>query len=125
MVAHELDDGVRIAQLLASDLAGHGDDLAAVTVTDADPEVEPTPDGARAYTVRAADRPLATVFVHPERARIEFEAGRTAALDAAREADLRVRPRLTEPPRTVVFVENGAAVKRALAVVEDAVAAAG
>jgi len=121
MVTRELDDGVRIAQLLASDLVGHEDGLAAVTVTDADPEVEPTTDGARAYRVRAADRSLATVFVHPDRTRIEFEAGQDAALDAAREAGLRVRPKLVDPPRTVVFVENGAEVKRALGVVEAAV----
>jgi len=121
MVTRELDDGVRIAQLLASDLVGHEDGLAAVTVTDADPEVEPTTDGARAYRVRAADRSLATVFVYPDRTRIEFEAGQDAALDAAREAGLRVRPKLVDPPRTVVFVENGAEVKRALGVVEAAV----
>jgi hypothetical protein len=121
MVTRELDDGVRIAQLLASDLVGHADGLAAVTVTGADPEVEPTTDGARAYRVRAAARPLATVFVHPDRARIEFEAGQDAALDAAREAGLRVRPKLVDPPRTVVFVENGAEVKRALGVVEAVV----
>jgi hypothetical protein len=123
MVSRELDDGVRIAQLLASDLVGHEDGLADVAVTDADPDVEPTPNGARAYRVRAADRPLATVFVHPERARIEFEAGQEAALDAARDAGLRVRPKATEPPRTVVFVENGAEVKRVLRVVEAAAAA--
>jgi len=121
MVTHELDDGVRIAQLLASDLVGHEDGLADVTVTDADPDVEPTPNGARAYRVHVADRPLATVFVHPERARVEFEAGQEAALDAARDAGLRVRPKATEPPRTVVFVENGAEVKRLFRVVEVAV----
>ena len=121
MVTHELDDGVRIAQLLASDLVGHEDGLADVTVTDADPDVEPTPNGARAYRVRAADRPLATVFVHSERVRVEFESGQEAALDAARDAGLRVRPKATEPPRTVVFVENGAEVKRFLRVVEAAV----
>jgi hypothetical protein len=123
MVTHELDDGVRIAQLLASDLVGHEDGLADVTVTDADPDVKPTPNGARAYRVRAADRPLATVFVHPERVRIEFEVGQEATLDAARDAGLRVRPKATDPPRTVVFVENGAEVKRVLRVVEAAVSA--
>lgn len=121
MVSHELDDGVRIAQLLASDLVGHEDGLADVTVTDADPDVKPAPNGARAYRVRVADRPLATVFVHPERARLEFEAGQEAALAAARDAGLRVRPKATEPPRTVVFVESGAEVKRLLRVVEAAV----
>lgn len=120
MTGSELDDGVRIAQLLASDLVGYGDALADVTVTDADPDVDPTTDGAQAYRVRVADRPLAAVFVHPDRARIEFAAGQEAALDAAREAGLRVRPKASEPPRTVVFVENGAEVKRVLRVVEAA-----
>jgi len=121
MTDSELDDGVRIAQLLASDLVGYGDGLADVTVTEADPDVEPTTDGAHAYRVRVAERPLATVFVHPDRARIEFESGQDAALDAAREAGLRVRPKAVDPPRTVVFVENGAEVKRVLRVVEAAV----
>ncbi|AZH25741.1 hypothetical protein [Haloplanus aerogenes] len=120
MVPRELDDGVRIAQLLASELVGHEGALAGVTVTDADPDVAPTTDGARAYRVRLDDTALATVFVHPDRARIEFEAGQETALDAAPEVGLRVRPK-ANPPRTIVFVENGAEVKRALRVVERVV----
>jgi hypothetical protein len=123
MVTRELDDGVRIAQLLASDLVGHEGALAGATVTDADPDVDPTTDGARAYRVRADGTGLATVFVHPDRARIEFEADPETALDAADEAGLRVRPKAVDPPRTVVFVENGAEVKRALGVVERVVEA--
>jgi hypothetical protein len=122
VVTRDLDDGVRIAQLLASELVGHEDALAAVSVTDADPDVEPTTAGARAYRVRVGEATIATVFVHPDRARIEFEAGPEAALDAAREAGLRVRPTASEPPLTVVFVEDGAEVKRALGVVEAVVA---
>jgi len=120
MVTRELDDGVRIAQLFASELVGHEGSVGSVTVTDADPDVAPTTDGARAYRVRNADADaaLATVFVHPDRVRIEFEIAAEVALDAAREAGLRVRPKTTEPPRTLVFVENGADVKRALGVVE-------
>jgi len=57
------------------------------------------------------------VFVHSDRARIEFERGADTALDAAREAGLRVRPKAVDPPRTVIFVENGAEVKAALRVV--------
>jgi len=121
MVTTELDDGVRIAQLLASELVGHEGRLDAVTVTDADPDVEPTTDGAVAYRIRADGDRLATVFVHPDRARVDFERRVDAALDAAREAELRVRPTAGEPPRTVVFVENGADVKRALRVVESLV----
>lgn len=120
MVDAECSDGVRIAQLLASDLVGHEGRLAGVTVTDADPEVEPTVDGRRAYVVRADDEPLATVFVHPDRARVEFRDAHEAVVDAAAEADLRVRPKAADPPRTIVFVESGAEVKRALSVVEAA-----
>jgi len=122
MVSREIDDGVRIAQLLASELVGHEGTLAGVTVTDADPDVEPTTDGARAYRIRGDDTALATVFVHPGRARIEFEAGQEVALDAAREDGLRARPK-ANPPLTVVFVENSAEVKRALRVVERTVEA--
>jgi hypothetical protein len=116
MVDERLSDGVRVAELLASELVAAG-----LTVTDADPEVDPTVDGARAYEVRDGDDPLATVFVHPERARIEFRAGQRAAADAAREAGLRVRPKATDPPRTLVFVADGVEVKRVLPVVEAAV----
>lgn len=121
MVESTLSDGVRIAQLLASDLIGHEGRLEGVTVTDADSDVEPTVDGEQAYVVRAGERPLATVFVHPERARVEFRAGHDAAVDAANAADLRVRPKAVDPPRTVVFVETGGEVKRALGVFEAAI----
>lgn len=120
MVDSELSDGVRIAQLLASDIVGHEGTLAGVTVTDADPEVTPTVEGRQAYTVRAGDERLATVFVHPERARIEFRTGTEAVAAAAADAGLRVRPTATDPPRTIVFVESGAEVKRALTAVEAA-----
>ncbi|WP_251343375.1 hypothetical protein [Haloplanus halophilus] len=125
MVDSGLSDGVRIAQLLASDLVGHEDRLAAVTVTDSDPDVEPTADGRRAYVIRADGDPLATAFVHPERARLEFRTANEAVVGAADDAGLRVRPKAVDPPRTVVFVEDGAEVKRALGVVEAAVAASG
>ncbi|GAB3322693.1 hypothetical protein [Haloplanus salinarum] len=123
MVDSTLADGVRIAQLLASDLVGHEGRLATVSVTDADPEVDPTTDGSRAYVVRAGDDPLATAFVHPERVRLNFRLAHESVVEAADEAGLRVRPKAVEPPRTVVFVEDGAEVKRVLSVFERAVAA--
>ncbi|MFD1634146.1 hypothetical protein ACOZ4L_00255 [Haloplanus ruber] len=123
MVDSTLADGVRIAQLLASDLVGHEGRLATVSVTDADPDVEPTPDGSRAYAVQAGDESLATAFVHPERVRLDFRCAPEAVVDAASEAGLRVRPKAVDPPRTVIFVEDGAEVKRALSVFERAVAA--
>ncbi|WP_152042832.1 hypothetical protein [Salinigranum salinum] len=167
MVDDRLTDGRRIAQLLASELDGLGGVLAAVAVTDADRDADPTPDGAYAYRVTLRDRAngsggdrgdadrgggdrrdgaegddddhaddadrlerereqeqereLAVVFVHPDRARVEFVAGQDVAAATARGEGLRVRPKAVRPPRTLVFVEDGAAVKRAVAVFEATV----
>jgi hypothetical protein len=119
MVADRLDDGVRIAQLLASEVTGNESDLRGLTVADADRDVEPTPDGALAYRIaREAGDPVAEVYVQPDRARIEALAAPDAVADAAAAAGLRVRPKAVRPPRTLVFVEDGAAVKRSLAVLE-------
>ncbi|GAA0192419.1 hypothetical protein [Halobaculum roseum] len=138
MVADRTTDGVRIAQLLASELVGDGDALAAVRVSDADPDVEPTTQGTLAYRVRLEDsddgedgagaegsegagRPLAEVYVHPERAHVEFVVAPDAAATAAEDSGLRVRPKAVTPPRTVVFVEDGAQVKRVLPAFEAVV----
>ena len=116
MVEEHLTDGRRIAELLASEVTGHADEFAALSVTDADPDVEPTPDGAFAYGIdRGGDR-VASAFVQPDRARVAFEHAVDVAADAAREEGLRVRPKAVEPPKTLVFVEDGAHVKRVLSV---------
>ncbi len=119
MVEDRITDGRRIAELLSSEIDGREDgELARFSVTNADRDVEPTTDGARAYDVtRDGDR-LARAFVHEDRARLEFEAGQDAAAEAAAEVDLRVRPKATTPPRTLVFVESGAEVKRATDVLQ-------
>ncbi|MDB2280508.1 hypothetical protein PN419_12370 [Halorubrum ezzemoulense] len=133
MVTDRLADGVRIAQLLASEVTGNESRLRGLTVADADPDVEPTADGALAYRIvrerdgspdgdasaeTDPDPTVAEVYVQPDRARIEAVAAPDAVADAAREVDLRVRPKAVRPPRTLVFVEDGARVKRALAVLE-------
>lgn len=167
MVDDRLTDGRRIAELLASELDGLGDELAAVAVSDADRDAEATPDGAYAYRVtlhgggaddtdgstdrrdgdddtdgsidRTDDtdgpaddvdhppeaRELAVVFVQPDRARVEFVAAQDVAAATGDAEGLRVRPKAVRPPRTLVFVEDGAAVKRAVAVFEAVVAAVG
>lgn len=139
MVQDRLRDGTRIAQLVASELTGDRQSLETVVVVEANPDVEPTDDGAVAYRVAHvstaaavdvgkrgqttidervdADRTiLGTVFVQPERARIEFSAAPDVAATAANSAGLRVRPKAVEPPRTLVFVEDGAEAKRVLSV---------
>jgi hypothetical protein len=140
MTEDRVTDGVRIAQLLSSELHGRTDGvLAHVAVTDADADVEPSVDGEHAYDVafsrttlvtepdrdvdaldvEGGDSPgsntesLASVFVHPDRVRVEFVAGVDAAAEAAADTRLRVRPKATTPPRTLAFVESGAAVKDA------------
>ncbi|WP_339103321.1 hypothetical protein [Haloterrigena salinisoli] len=124
MVEERITDGRRIAELLASELDGREDDeLASIAVANADRDVEPTTDGARAYDVTLAlpdsdDQRIARVFVHEDRARLEFEMGQDVAVEAAEDVGLRVRPKAAQPPRTLVFVESGAAVKRATDVVK-------
>ena len=148
MVEDRLTDGVRIGQLLASEIAGDRGRLDGIAVTDGDPDVEPTADGALAYRLvrvdeadradgdapghddRDVDAPsrddrdvVAEVYVHPDRTRVEFVRAPDAAADAAGEAGLRVRPKATRPPRTLLFVEDGAAVKRVRPVIEAVSAA--
>ncbi|ELZ03324.1 hypothetical protein [Natrialba aegyptia] len=140
MVEDRTTDGTRIAQLLSSELDGREDgELAALAVTNADRDIDPTVDGVRAYDVTitgdsgdddgdiTTDNPagerLAQVFVHPDRSHLEFTAGQDVAAEAAADAGLRVRPKATQPPRTLVFVESGAEVKRATDVVQAVVRA--
>ncbi|WP_144903060.1 hypothetical protein [Halobellus captivus] len=141
MVDERLTDGRRIAQFLASEVTGHGDDLAPLVVTDADPDVEVAPEGAFAYAIerRAGGSSIeetsdaafektsdsssetarvASVYVQPDRVRIEFERDVDVVADVAGEAGLRVRPKAVEPPRTLVFVEDGAQVKWLLPALE-------
>ncbi|MFO7832983.1 MAG: hypothetical protein R6V31_02730 [Halohasta sp.] len=144
MVQDRLRDGTRIAQLVASELTGDRGALDQVVVAEADPDVEPTPDGAFAYRVDHIADPaaiavgdrggttvdadaerttLASVFVQPERARVEFVVAPDVAADAAAEAELRVRPKAVDPPRTLVFVADGAEAKRVMPVFRTVVAA--
>lgn len=120
MTRHEITDGTRIGQLLASEIHGHERGVVGrLTVVEADTDVEPTADGAFAYGLSSdggGNGRLAAAYVQPDRLRLEFETGVETALAAAERAGLRVRPKATEPPRTIVFVESGAEVKSALGV---------
>lgn len=114
MVDDRTTDGRRLAELLSSELHGReSGPLGRLAVVGADADAEPTAGGALAYAVALDGDRIASVYVHPDRLRLEFERDADAALRAAAEADLRARPKAVEPPRTLVFVDDGAAVKRA------------
>nr|WP_282594623.1 hypothetical protein [Halomarina salina] len=104
--------------------------LELVDVQDAE-SLDPDEFGERAYGVVASGLAgdddeqggtvrLADVYAHDDRARVEFRAGLDAVPGAAQDADLRVRPKAVDPPRVLVFVEDGADVKRVLRVVTAA-----
>ena len=124
MVRDRVTDGTRIAQLLSSEIHGReSGSLGRLSVVDADRDVDPTEFGAFAYGVDCDGERLADVTVHPDRVHLEFRQGVDVAADAGRDVGLRVRPKAVDPPRTLVFVESGAEVKRAtdvLAAVVDA-----
>ena len=120
MVEDELDDGERIGRLLSSEIHGHERGaLGRLSVVDAASDVDPTAAGAFAYAVALEtddgdERRIAEVYLHPDRAHVEFRAGVESAAAAGAREGLRVRPKAVEPPRTLVFVESGAEVKDAL-----------
>jgi hypothetical protein len=124
MVEDELTDGKRIGQLLSSEIHGYERGaLGRLSVADADTDVEPTEAGAFAYAIKheaeGDDEPtrIAEVYVHPDRAHVEFREGVDIAAEKGDSEGLRVRPKAVDPPRTLVFVENGAEVKGALRVI--------
>lgn len=128
MVENRIHDGRRLAELLASELHGHkAGHLGRLTVTDADHEVEPTETGAYAYAITLGNgegdgERIATVHVHPDRLHLAVERGVGAAVERGKEAGLRVRPKDVRPPQTLVFVADGAEVKRATDVLATVVA---
>lgn len=120
MVEKRTTDGKRIAQLLSSEVSSRQDSgLDALEVVNADADVEGSVDGELAYEVALEDGAtddseiLAEVYVHEDRVRVEFRQRVDAAAETAESVGLRVRPKAVRPPRTLVFVEDGAEVKRA------------
>lgn len=124
MVSERVTDGVRIAELLASEVDGRSDGaLDRLAVVDAREDVVGTPHGAFAYGVELDGERFADVHVHDDRVRVELRTGLDAGAAAADDAGLRVRTKAVQPPRALVFVESGAAVKRAVDALLAAVAA--
>lgn len=115
MVDERVTDGKRIAELLSSEVTGHENDpYGEMRVGNADRDVEPTAEGERAYDVLLDGEHLADVYVMPDRARMELRTGLERGEHEAERQGLRTRPVGAKPPKVVVFVESGAAVKGAL-----------
>ena len=107
-------DGQDIAERLAEAVEENESSVADISVVAAETTVEPTPDGSLAYEITHAEDRIAAVYAHPDRAHVEFRAAPDAAADAAASAGLRVRPKATRPPQSLVFVESDAQVDPAV-----------
>jgi len=112
MVEERITDGKRIGQLFASELTGlERGPLGAVSVEDAEPDVEPTAEGALAFRVAAADETVGTVSVTDATARLALE---TATAFESERDDVTVEER-----GSVVVAHSGAAVKTLVDVVAE------
>ena len=127
VVASEPISGRLIVRTLASAIAGAENGPTELRVVDRKPVRETTAHGTFACALEYDEKRVADVSVHPDRVRVEFRAAPDVAAAVGGRAGLRVRPKATRPPRTLVFVESPAQVWPALDVVEavcDAVARA-
>ncbi|MFB6154111.1 MAG: hypothetical protein ABEJ27_07660 [Halodesulfurarchaeum sp.] len=70
--------------------------------------------GAPAFAMEYAGEEIATVFVQPDRCYLVVRHDPAGVAESAREEGLRTRPKAVKPPATLVFVEQGAAVKRVI-----------
>jgi hypothetical protein len=111
MVDGRIDDGERIAQLLASELTGlETGPLVDVTVVGADPDASPSPEGTRAYDVAYRSERIGTVRIYPERARLRLEEASLVDRKVAQRASV---PATRGEDALFLSVEDGAAVKGA------------
>ena len=112
MVERRVTDGVRIAQLLSSELDGREDGaLDRLAVTNADRSVEAAPGGERAYDVECDGEPFASAFVHEDHVRLDLDAGAETVAERVQGEDLRAS---VDDGTGELLVESGAAVKRAV-----------
>jgi hypothetical protein len=115
MVEDAITDGRRIAELLASELTGsQRGPLGCVTVVDADPDAEPTPDGTVAYGIALDGTRVGTVELRPTAAVVTLAAG----VPASAVPDHAQLTREADGDRLVVG--RGAAVKAARDAIEAA-----
>lgn len=121
MVDREITDGRRIARLLQAELEGlERPPFDAIAVTNQAADADTAPPDNRVFDVELAGETLASVYLQVDRISLDFSEGLLAAKERATESGLRTRPKATSPPGLLVFVENGASVKRAVDVIAAA-----
>jgi len=130
MVRDRIRDGERIAELLASEIAGDRRRLGPLTVVDAVPDAEPADGGAFAYAVRIENHPdaeprsggagrlVADVYIEPRLASVEFADADEALVRAAERTGLPVDQPGEASSGMRVRLTDGASVKRVLPVFE-------
>lgn len=119
MVDNQVSDGTRIAELLASELDGRTDGwFDQVTIANVNHDVEPAVEGRAAYDIVSNEDTLGTVYLQPNRVRFEVTARIGDLQAAADEVGLPVRSKSSTPPIVAILLENGAAVKKSLDVLE-------
>jgi hypothetical protein len=123
MVDTHINNGYRIAELLASEITGHKAALAPLSVVDADPDVTPTEDGAFTYHIShaAVNDHVATVYAHVEHIRVVIKLAATAAAETASDTEVCVCSDTDGRPsgQTIITIDNGAEVKRSLPIFES------
>lgn len=122
MVEDRITDGKRIAQLLASELTGLSTGpVARLGVDDADPDAEPSAEGAFAYDVVRDDRRVGSVFVHDDTARVDLSVGDGEAVGTEAEGTNTdgLSLETTDEGHLRVYVEYAAAVKRTVDLLID------
>lgn len=118
VVDDHVRDGRRVAELLASELDGREDPpFGRVAVTDADRDVEPSPDGDRAYDISHDDVVIGRVYLQANRVRVELFTGLREAREVLSDPDIRWRAIGGERPRLLMFIADGVAVQRVMPVI--------
>lgn len=121
MVEDRITDGKRIAQLLSSELSGlERGPLSEVAVVDADPDAEPSSDGAFAFAVEHEGSRVGEVTLYPEAAAFRVDVAAETVREAVSGSDLSAE---ADDGGVVLRIESGAAVKRAVDAFEAGLAA--
>lgn len=115
MVRDSISDGKRIGQLLASEMTGlERGALSGVELVDVDESAEPSPGGTRAYGLARDGRQFGTVYLVPEAVEVHLRHPDPAESQTSDPFVDSSTSAVETDAETVLRVESGAAVKRAV-----------